>query len=137
MPRYDPLSETERSERMSRIRNKDTKPELFVRGIVYRMGYRYRLHSKSLPGNPDLVFSSRHKVIFVHGCFWHQHGCSNYQMPKTKRAFWEPKLSRNRQRDYQVRRRLRILGWRSLVIWECSLNNTIKLCDRLGKFLGE
>lgn len=137
MPLYDPLSETERSERMSKIRNKDTKPELFVRGIVYRMGYRYRLHSSSLPGNPDLVFSSRHKVIFVHGCFWHQHGCSNYRMPKTKRAFWEPKLARNRQRDCQVRRRLRRLGWRSLVIWECSLNNTTKLCDRLGKFLGE
>jgi len=99
MVRFDPLTAAERSERMSRIRNADTKPEMIVRRLVHGMGYRYRLHVKNLPGNPDLVFPSRHKVIFVHGCFWHQHGCRQYRMPRTKRDFWLAKLASNKSRD--------------------------------------
>lgn len=92
MPRYDPLTPDERSERMSRVRNADTKPEMIVRRLVYGMGYRYRLHSRALPGNPDLVFTPRHRVIFVHGCFWHKHDCHHYQMPKTNRFLNQNRL---------------------------------------------
>ena len=104
MPHFDPLTSSERSERMSRIRNADTKPEMFVRRMVHGMGYRYRLHAPDLPGHPDLVFRSRRKVIFVHGCFWHQHGCRQYRQPRTKRSFWEPKLEGNKKRDQRNRR---------------------------------
>lgn len=135
MPRYDPLSPQERSERMSHIRCADTKPEIRVRRLVTGMGYRYRLHAKDLPGKPDLVFRARLKVIFVHGCFWHQHGCRQYRMPKTKRTFWEPKLARNRDRDAQVRKELRRLGWRCLVIWECQLGRPEILARRIRRFL--
>ena len=99
MPLFDPLSPEERSERMSRVRSSDTKPELAVRRVVFRMGYRYRLHVSDLPGKPDIVFRSRKCVIFVHGCFWHQHGCRHYRMPRTKKEFWEPKLAKNKVRD--------------------------------------
>ena len=135
MPRFDPLTRAERSERMSRIRNADTKPELIVRHLVFRMGYRYRLHVRSLPGIPDLVFASRRKVIFVHGCFWHQHLCGLYRMPKTRRGFWDPKLARNVTRDTRVRRELRRLGWRTLVIWECQLRRQMVLRKRVQRFL--
>ena len=137
MPRYDPLTPAERSERMSRVRNADTKPEMIVRRLVHGMGYRYRLHSKSLSGNPDLVFSGRRKVIFVHGCFWHQHGCRQYRMPKTRRGFWEPKLAANRERDARVRKELRKLGWSILVVWECQLRRADVLDRRIRRFLGE
>jgi DNA mismatch endonuclease, patch repair protein len=135
MPSHDPLSSEERSERMSRIRNADTKPEMVVRGLVYGMGYRYRLHRKDLPGKPDLVFQSRHKVIFVHGCFWHQHGCSQYRMPRSKLDFWEPKLEGNRARDIRVRNALDMLGWQSLVVWECELKDMDALRQRVRVFL--
>jgi len=135
MPRFDPLRPAERSERMSRIRNIDTKPELIVRHLVYGMGYRYRLHAKDLPGNPDLVFRRIKKVIFVHGCFWHQHGCRQYRMPKTKVGFWGPKLARNVTRDAQAQRELRKLGWRTLTIWECQLKTTASVRGRIKRFL--
>ena len=137
MPRYDPLSAAERSERMSRIRNVDTKPEMIVRRLVHSMGYRYRVHVGDLPGNPDLVFRLRKKVIFVHGCFWHQHGCRQYRQPRTKRSFWEPKLTKNKARDSKVRRELRQLGWRALVIWECQVNKETALRIRIKRFLDE
>lgn len=137
MPRYDPLSPAERSERMSRIRNANTKPEMTVRGIVHGLGYRYRLHSRELPGNPDLVFRPRKKVIFVHGCFWHQHGCRQYREPRTKRSFWERKLAKNKARDAEVKRQLRKLGWRALVIWECQLKKEDELKNRIKRFLDE
>jgi DNA mismatch endonuclease, patch repair protein len=135
MPRFDPLSPAERSERMSRIRSSGTKPEVIVRQIVHGMGYRYRLHATDLPGNPDLVFRPCQKVIFVHGCFWHQHGCRQYRMPKTRRAFWEPKLEANKIRDAKVKRTLRALGWRVLVTWECQLTPQSVLRERIRRFL--
>lgn len=117
----DTLSPGERSKRMSRVRNKDTKPEMVVRKLVHGMGYRYRLHRTDLPGKPDLVFPSRHKVIFVHGCFWHRHkNCSLARLPKSRLDFWLPKLEGNRLRDVANRQKLLDQGWNSLTVWECQ-----------------
>jgi len=136
--RYDPLSETERSKRMSLIKEKDTKPELLVRKLIFSMGYRYRLHDKNLPGKPDIVFKSRKKAIFVHGCFWHQHGCSHYRMPKTKQAFWEEKLAKNVHRDNMHYTQLKEMGWDFLVLWECGIKkrNIGQIQAKIGNFLG-
>jgi DNA mismatch endonuclease (patch repair protein) len=120
---------------MSRIRSANTKPEMVVRRLVHGMGYRYRLHAKALPGNPDLAFRARRKVIFIHGCFWHQHGCRHYRMPRTRKDFWEPKLERNKARDAQVRREIHALGWQAMVIWECQIKNLARLQDRITAFL--
>ena len=108
----DTLTAPERSERMSRVRSKDTKPEMLVRSLVHRMGFRYRLHDRKLPGNPDMVFPGRGKIIFVHGCFWHRHRerCEFTRWPKSRMDFWGPKLEKNRQRDKIVGRELRKLG---------------------------
>jgi DNA mismatch endonuclease (patch repair protein) len=123
---------------MALIRSRDTKPELAIRRIVHGMGYRYRLHGKDLPGQPDLVFRLRRKVVFVHGCFWHLHeDCSNCRPPKSRRDYWKPKLERNAARDRQVRKELRRKGWRSLVIWECELDRTGRLTRKITKFLGD
>lgn len=135
MTRYDPLTKAERSERMSRIRNADTKPEMIVRRMVHGMGYRYNLHARDVPGNPDLVFRARKKIIFVHGCFWHQHGCSHYRQPRTKLGFWQPKLARNKARDEEVRKMLRRQGWKSMTVWECQLRSTRELMSRIRRFL--
>ena len=135
MPRYDPLTPAERSERMSLIRNADTEPEMIVRRLVHGMGYRYRLHARDLPGNPDLVFRPRKKVIFVHGCFWHQHGCRQYRQPRTKRSFWHPKLAKNKTRDAEVRQLLRKLGWGVMVVWECQVRKERVLRSRIKRFL--
>jgi DNA mismatch endonuclease (patch repair protein) len=133
----DPLSPLERSARMRRVRSTDTKPEMIVRRIVHSLGYRYRLHSSSLPGHPDLVFRSQSKVILVHGCFWHQHGnCRQYRMPKSRLEFWLPKLEGNKRRDLENQQKLRDLGWKILVIWECQLKNKTVLMRRVRKFLG-
>jgi len=134
--RHDPLSEEQRSERMSRIRRANTKPEMTVRRLVHGMGYRYRLHAKELPGHPDLVFRPREKVIFVHGCFWHQHGCSQYRMPKSRKEFWLPKLRKNVERDQYVYQQLETRGWGILLIWECQLKNIMPLRQRIKEFLG-
>ena len=121
---------------MALIRSRDTKPELAVRSFVHGMGYRYRLHGKDLPGHPDLVFKSRLKVIFVHGCFWHLHrNCPKSRLPKSNRNYWKPKLERNAARDKRVRRQLRIGGWQSLVVWECEIGNTNRLARRIRNFL--
>lgn len=134
--RLDPLSPGERSDRMARIRNRDTKPEMVVRRLVHRLGYRYRLHIRDLPGCPDLVFRSRKKIIFVHGCFWHMHpGCPNNRPPKSNVHFWKPKLQSNRQRDLQNQAKLRELGWDLLIVWECQLRDRQKLADRIKTFL--
>lgn len=133
----DILSVSERSKRMSLIRSKDTKPEIFVRGMVHRMGYRYALQARDLPGHPDMAFRARRKVIFVHGCFWHLHeDCRNNRPPKSRREYWKPKLKRNAERDVEARRKLRKLGWRSLVVWECELAKPAKLSEKLTRFLG-
>lgn len=134
----DTLTRAERSERMGRIQNKDTKPEMRVRKIVHGMGYRYRLHKANLPGKPDLVFAGRRKVIFVHGCFWHRHpdpSCSLARLPKSKLDFWVPKLETNRQRDEANVRELEQAGWDVLTIWECQLRNEKELKIRIQVFL--
>lgn len=134
----DTLTKAERSERMGRIQNKDTKPEMRVRKIVHGMGYRYRLHKANLPGKPDLVFAGRRKVIFVHGCFWHRHpdpSCSLARLPKSKLDFWVPKLTINRQRDEANVRELEQAGWDVLTIWECQLRNEKELKIRIQVFL--
>ncbi|MBI3664250.1 MAG: DNA mismatch endonuclease Vsr [Acidobacteria bacterium] len=131
----DILTRRERSVRMSLIRSRNTKPEIAVRRLVHGLGYRFRLHGK-LAGRPDLVFRSKAKVIFVHGCFWHLHrGCPRCRPPKSRLAYWRPKLRRNAVRDTQVRRALRRSGWRSLVVWECELENAARLTRKLRRFL--
>lgn len=117
----DPLTPEQRSELMGRVRAVDTRPEMIVRKTTFKLGYRFRLHSAKLPGKPDLVFPSLKKVIFVHGCFWHQHKCSNGQRrPKSKKSFWTRKLDDNIRRDRLQVSALRRLGWDVLVIWECE-----------------
>jgi DNA mismatch endonuclease (patch repair protein) len=133
----DTLSPVERSERMARIRSKNTKPELAVRRLTFAMGYRYRLHSRDLPGSPDLVFRSSKKVIFIHGCFWHGHkGCKTANRPKSRTEYWDDKFARNKQRDARNQDVLKVLGWRYLVIWECELKDVKTLRKRLRAFLG-
>lgn len=124
------------SDRMRRIRGKDTAPEMVVRRLVHSMGYRYRLHRRDLPGCPDIVFISRRKVVFVNGCFWHAHGrCPKGNPPKANAGFWIEKLNSNRHRDQQNYRRLRNMGWRYLVLWECELRNPDRVKSRVQGFL--
>jgi DNA mismatch endonuclease (patch repair protein) len=132
----DTLSKSERSARMGMIRSKDTSPEMVVRSFVHKLGFRYRLHVANLPGRPDLVFPSRRKVIFVHGCFWHRHNhCHLARFPKSRPEFWVPKLQRNKARDAANRRALTRLGWSSMVIWECEIRDPIKLMIKTIVFL--
>jgi DNA mismatch endonuclease (patch repair protein) len=127
-----------RSENMRRIRSKDTSPEIAVRHLVYSLGFRYRLHRKDIPGKPDLVFLSRRKAIFIHGCFWHQHpGCKEAHLPKSNTKYWTPKLERNVQRDKQVMDELAAMGWGVLVVWECELADRDKLTVKLQKFISD
>lgn len=133
---YDPLSPSERSERMKLIRPKNTKVEMVARRLTHAMGYRYRLHSRALPGRPDMVFAARKKVIFVHGCFWHQHeNCRQYRMPRSKLDFWLPKLEANKRRDIEVYRRINEAGWRCLIVWECELKNREAVSSKIKNFL--
>jgi DNA mismatch endonuclease, patch repair protein len=132
----DTLTVAQRSERMSRIRGKDTKPEMVVRRIAFALGYRYRLHREDLPGVPDLVFPSRRKAIFVHGCFWHGHAnCKVANVPKTRRAYWIGKFARNKQRDEASIRRLKEAGWGVCVIWECQTKAPALIAARVMAFL--
>jgi DNA mismatch endonuclease (patch repair protein) len=107
---------------MRAIRDRDTKPEMLVRKFLWAKGLRYRLHVKSLPGKPDLVFPKYKTVVFVHGCFWHMHGCKNFVWPKTRGEFWRAKLTANNARDSLTHLALRRAGWRVLVVWECRLS---------------
>jgi DNA mismatch endonuclease (patch repair protein) len=125
---------------MAAIRHRDTTPELVVRRLVHGMGYRYRLHGRSLPGRPDLVFRKRRKVIQVHGCFWHRHAepsCKLARLPKSRLEFWLPKLERNRQRDMTNEHKLAALGWGYLTIWECELKNVASLRKKIRVFLDQ
>lgn len=125
------------SSRMAAVRGKDTKPELIVRRLAHMAGYRYRLHCRDLPGRPDIVFPSRRRVIFVHGCFWHHHtGCRRATIPQTRADYWLAKFRRNRERDRIVESRLGELGWEVLVIWECEVGNVSAVRQRLDAFLG-
>lgn len=112
---------------MAGIRSRDTRPELVIRKGLHALGYRYRLHSATLPGKPDIVLARHQAVILVHGCFWHGHDCHLFRLPATRPEFWASKLERNRQRDAEVRRALRDQGWRLLVIWECALKGRLRL----------
>jgi DNA mismatch endonuclease, patch repair protein len=126
----------DRSDNMRRIRSKNTGPELIVRRLLYSLGYRYRLHRADLPGKPDLVFGRRRKVIFVHGCFWHQHSrCKITHVPQSNGEYWAPKLARNKARDVRTKAKLRKLGWDYLIIWECETKDPEKLKGRLVSFL--
>ncbi len=126
-----------RSRLMARIRSKNTAPEKAVRRLLFAIGYRYRIHRKDLPGNPDIAFFSRRKAIFVNGCFWHQHpGCSRATIPATNQDYWIPKLERNRKRDREAASALKLRGWRVLTLWECELSNAKQLRKRLTRFLG-
>lgn len=118
----DTFSPEKRSDIMSRVKSKNTKLELWVRSVLHRMGYRFRLHRKDLPGNPDIVLPKYKKAILVHGCFWHQHpGCRKATIPQNNRAYWEAKLGRNVKRDEEVKRRLGEMGWTPLTLWECEI----------------
>lgn len=135
----DKLTSARRTENMRRIQSKNMKPEMTVRSIVHGMGFRYRLHRRDLPGTPDLVFSTRGKIIFVHGCFWHGHddrACIDGQRkPKSNLDYWLPKLARNRERDETPRASLEPLGWSVLVVWECDIRDRTLLGERLCGFL--
>ena len=133
----DTLTVDQRSERMARIRSKDTKPEQAVRRALFGLGYRYRLHRKDLPGQPDIVFPGRRKVVFIHGCFWHAHeGCKVANLPKSRTEFWQAKFTRNRERDEANQVALRRLGWKVLTVWECEVRNERKMLKRIQAYLG-
>lgn len=132
----DRISRAERSSLMSRVRNRDTAPERMLRRLLTDLGYRYRLQYERLPGRPDIAFPGRRKVIWVHGCFWHQHaGCPKAALPKSRQDFWIPKLKGNQSRDLVVQSEARRLGWDAFVVWECELKDTEALADRLKRFL--
>jgi len=135
----DKLSPERRSLNMSRIRAKNTSPELIVRRIVHSLGFRYRLHVPSLPGKPDLVFPRLKRIIDVRGCFWHQHslGCPDSRIPRSRLDYWQPKLKRNCERDVKNARQLRRCGWSILVVWECETRDLAKLAIRLIRFLNQ
>jgi DNA mismatch endonuclease (patch repair protein) len=128
----DQLTKQHRSWNMSRIRGKDTKPEMRVRSLLHRMGFRFRLHRKDLPGKPDIVLPAYETVIFVHGCFWHRHpGCRFAYTPKSRVDFWQTKFRRNVERHQEVEAELEELGWRVVVIWECETASEEQLQQRL------
>ena len=134
----DKISREKRSENMRQIRSRNMKPEMQVRRLIHSMGYRYRLHKKDLPGKPDIVFGPRRKVIFVHGCFWHQHSdpsCLDGRKPKSNTGYWVPKLKRNVERDQENQNRLEELGWKVLVVWECEVSAEDSLRERIQAFL--
>ena len=135
----DKHSFEQRSRNMAAIRSGGMKPEMMVRSLVHGMGYRYRLHAKGLPGKPDLVFRSRKKVIFVHGCFWHQHAraaCKDGRAPKSNLGYWAGKLARNVERDAENLDGLTAMGWKTLVLWECEvLKGGTALTTRIRRFL--
>lgn len=128
----DVITVERRSALMSRIRGKDTTPELIVRRLAHAIGYRFRLHVHYLPGAPDLVFPGRRKIVFVHGCFWHQHpGCRFAYKPKSNLRFWQKKFAANVERDTRILRELWDRGWSPLVIWECETSDLKTLAAHL------
>ncbi len=117
----DVVSKTTRSRMMAAVRSKNTAPEVQIRHRLFNRGFRYRLHAPSLPGRPDIVFPKYHAVVFVSGCYWHNHDCHFGRLPATRRNWWKRKLESNRKRDARVLSELRQMGWRTLVVWECSV----------------
>lgn len=133
----DRLDARQRSENMRRIPSKNTQPEILLRSMLHQRGYRFRLHRKSLPGSPDIVFPGRHKAVFLHGCFWHQHrGCREGRIPGSRQDYWLPKLQRNKWRDASAIRALHKLGWDVFVVWECELRKSVeRTLARLASFI--
>jgi len=132
----DSLTKEKRSWNMSRIRSKDTKPEMYVRSLLHHMGYRFRLHQKGLPGRPDIVLPKYKTIIFVHGCFWHRHkNCKYAYTPKSKIEFWLKKFQGNIERDKKHEEELKKLGWKKIVVWECQIKNLSALENKFYKKL--
>jgi DNA mismatch endonuclease (patch repair protein) len=134
----DVFTKEKRSKIMSKIKGKDTKPEKVVRSLLHQMGYRFRLHRKDLPGNPDIVLPKHKKVIFVHGCFWHGHdGCPRAKRPSTNKKFWNEKLLKNIERDKKNQSDLPKLGWQLLVVWQCQIKDLDNLIGKINKFINK
>ena len=132
----DIVSPEVRSRMMSGIRGKDTQPELVVRSLVHRLGLRFRLHARALPGRPDLVLRKHRTVIFVHGCFWHRHTCGLAAVPKTRSEFWAAKFEENVRRDARSKATLEALGWRVVEVWECEVRDPGSLTKRIRTLFG-
>ena len=132
----DTLTPEQRSALMARIRGVDTKPELFVRRALHGQGYRFRLHGRGLPGKPDIVFKKRKRAVFVHGCFWHRHGCKRTTHPKSRQDYWQDKFAKNVARDRRNSALLADDGWDVFVAWECEIDSDETLLQRLMEFLG-
>lgn len=135
MRMVDIISPERRSALMSRIRSKNTRPEMVVRSLLHRLGYRFRLHRKDLPGHPDIVLPKHRKIILVHGCFWHGHDCRLASKPKSNEAYWTEKIQSNRARDAVNRAALQSQGWTVLELWECEVRRVVGLEDKLQGFL--
>ena len=120
---------------MSRVKNANTKPEILVRQLLHKLGYRFRLHNRELPGSPDIVLPRHRKVIFVHGCFWHGHSCPRGKRPESRTEFWNTKLDKNLARDAKAQDELRASGWDALVLWECQTKDQVTLTEILQNFL--
>ncbi|QLH49383.1 MAG: DNA mismatch endonuclease Vsr [Candidatus Accumulibacter cognatus] len=131
----DTITPAERSALMGRIRSKDTRPEIVVRSLLYRLGYRFRLHRKDLPGKPDIVLPKYRKIIFVQGCFWHGHTCRLASKPKSNEGYWTAKIATNRARDARNTEALRLQGWTVLALWECDVRRLEGLEEKLRAFL--
>jgi DNA mismatch endonuclease (patch repair protein) len=134
----DVFSQEKRSQVMSKIKDKDTKPEKIIRTMLHNMGYRFRLHRRDMPGNPDIVLPKYKKVIFVHGCFWHGHkGCARAKRPSSNENFWSEKLAKNMERDKKNQKELIKLGWNYLIIWQCQIKkvNSEKIAQRISMYL--
>jgi DNA mismatch endonuclease (patch repair protein) len=131
----DILTPAQRSERMSRVGQKNTAPEVELRKILHAAGYRFRLHRKDLPGTPDIVLPRRRTSVFLHGCFWHGHSCRAGRAPSSNTAFWQAKIIRNKARDVQVGTDLDRLGWRTIVVWQCELKDRAALLKRMNTLL--
>ncbi|CCD89884.1 DNA mismatch endonuclease of very short patch repair [Bradyrhizobium sp. ORS 285] len=131
----DKLTKAARSALMSRVKQRHTAPELLIRSLLHRAGFRFRLHSPKLPGRPDIIFPGRRKVVFVHGCFWHGHDCRRGKAPSSNKRFWQKKISGNRLRDEQTIGRLKELGWESFIVWECETKEAEIITGKLAQFL--
>lgn len=122
---------------MQAVRTKNTGPEMVVRSLLFRLGYRYRIHQRGLPGTPDIAFPRRKKALFIHGCYWHGHGCKKGKLPKSGTDYWLEKIQQNRNRDARKEAELKDLGWEVLTIWQCDLADVDKVEERIKAFLGD
>lgn len=131
----DRVTEAVRSHIMASVKSQNTGPEVKVRSLLHRAGYRFRLHAAELAGRPDIVFRTRQTVIFVHGCFWHGHECRYGRLPKSRSAFWSKKIERNRERDGEQTKGLRAGGWKVVIVWQCEIRNETRLMKKLVRAL--